>query len=70
MTAPQGMCGGLPGAKGKNLLLRASDNRIVNLGSKNAILVNKGDRILIMTPGGGGYGSIDNRNEETFRSLN
>ena len=32
-------------------------NRIVNLGGKSTVSVSAGDRLLILTPGGGGYGA-------------
>lgn len=31
--------------------------RMVNLGGKSTVAVSPGDRLLILTPGGGGYGS-------------
>jgi 5-oxoprolinase (ATP-hydrolysing) len=51
--------GGSPGAPGMNLLIRNTPvgRRLVNLGGKNAAEVEKGDRIRIETPGGGGYGA-------------
>ena len=47
--------------QGSNLLSLHSDgsNRIVNLGGKNTVEVSAGDRLLILTPGGGGYGDGD-----------
>ncbi len=53
--APYGMAGGEPGARGRNLFIRA-DGRVVNLGGKNEIEAKPGDRIRIETPGGGGWG--------------
>jgi 5-oxoprolinase (ATP-hydrolysing) len=35
-----------------------SDVRTVSLGGKNTVKVNKGDRVEIRTPGGGGWGKI------------
>lgn len=35
------------------------EERIVNLGSKNTASMQAGERIIIMTPGGGGYGKFD-----------
>jgi 5-oxoprolinase (ATP-hydrolysing) len=55
---PFGLEGGEDGAKGINLYIR-KDNIIFNIGSKNSINVEIGDSIVIMTPGGGGYGSYD-----------
>ncbi|MCK5679352.1 hydantoinase B/oxoprolinase family protein, partial [bacterium] len=54
--APYGLAGGNPGARGENTFIRA-DGRKVNLGGKNEIKAVPGDRLLIKTPGGGGYGS-------------
>ncbi|KAI9220772.1 Hydantoinase B/oxoprolinase-domain-containing protein [Blastocladiella britannica] len=59
---PYGMAGGSPGAPGLNLLLKRSsaasggEYRTMNLGGKNAVWVSVGDRVVIHTPGGGGYG--------------
>jgi 5-oxoprolinase (ATP-hydrolysing) len=63
-TAPHGLHGGLDGARGRNeLLLR--DGRTVFLGGKNVVRVKKGDRVRILTPGGGGYGAPKSTNQET-----
>jgi 5-oxoprolinase (ATP-hydrolysing) len=53
--APYGLAGGMPGKQGKNIFIRSS-GRKVNLGGKNEIRAESGDRIRILTPGGGGYG--------------
>lgn len=37
--------------------LNGSWDRIVNLGGKSTVKVSAGDRLVISTPGGGGYGS-------------
>ncbi|XP_039132018.1 LOW QUALITY PROTEIN: 5-oxoprolinase [Dioscorea cayenensis subsp. rotundata] len=54
--APRGLNGGNNGARGANYLIR-KDKRQVYLGGKNTILVNAGEILQILTPGGGGYGS-------------
>lgn len=54
--APYGLEGGENGAKGENLFIKRT-GKIINLGGKNEVSANKGDRIIIKTPGGGGYGS-------------
>ncbi len=54
--APKGIKGGQDAQRGKNLLIK-KDGKIVNLGPKNFVQVNKGDRIRIITPGGGGFGT-------------
>lgn len=52
--SPYGLAGGLPGKKGKNLLVRGGKE--TRLGGKASLRVNKGDRLVVETPGGGGYG--------------
>ncbi|KGO35501.1 MAG: hydantoinase B/oxoprolinase family protein [Desulfoprunum sp.] len=54
-TEPYGLAGGGAGAKGKNTLLRA-DGTVVALAGNAAVEVEPDDRIVIETPGGGGYG--------------
>ncbi len=56
--APYGLEGGEPGALGENWFVK-KDGTPLNLGGKNEISVQPGDRIRILTPGGGGYGTID-----------
>lgn len=55
---PYGMAGGHPGARGENLWIR-KNGRVINIGGKAACRVQAGDRIRILTPGGGGYGPIE-----------
>ncbi|XP_052759152.1 5-oxoprolinase [Galleria mellonella] len=52
---PYGMNGGEPGARGLNLLQRA-DGRLINLGGKASIEAYPGDKYIMNSPGGGGYG--------------
>lgn len=56
--APRGLHGGGNGAVGVNEWIRGSGKkqRVLNLGGKAEALMDAGDRIVIMTPGGGGYG--------------
>lgn len=58
---PYGMNGGEAGARGLNLWLTRDVNtgveRRVNMGGKGSVPMKVGDRVLIMTPGGGGYGT-------------
>jgi 5-oxoprolinase (ATP-hydrolysing) len=54
---PYGLKGGLSGKPGKQFVLRNKDG-IQQLKEMDSILVNKGDRIVIQTPGGGGYGKV------------
>jgi 5-oxoprolinase (ATP-hydrolysing) len=51
---PFGLNGGGDAEKGVNYLI--SGNLIHNLGGKNAFKVKPGDRVIIMSPGGGGWG--------------
>ena len=53
--APYGMHGGGDGKQGKNIFLRNNGRRL-NLGGKNTIQAEVGDRLRICTPGGGGWG--------------
>lgn len=60
--APYGMAGGGEAQRGLNLWVRnypgegPEATRTINIGGKARVQVNKGDRIIVMTPGGGGYG--------------
>ena len=54
--APFGIKGGNSGMIGKNLLLKNNSNKLIKLNYSEAIKVFKGDKIIIKTPGGGGYG--------------
>jgi 5-oxoprolinase (ATP-hydrolysing) len=54
--SPYGLEGGQPGLRGENIFIR-KDGRRLNLGAKNEIQARPGDRIRILTPGGGGFGT-------------
>ncbi len=56
---PYGLNGGGPGARGINLLYMKEIDRTVNLGGKNTVNVIPGDVLYILTPGGGGYGAVE-----------
>ena len=43
----------------KNIFIR-KNSRTLNLGGKNEIRARPGDRIRILTPGGGGFGTPEN----------
>ncbi|XP_050396145.1 5-oxoprolinase isoform X1 [Patella vulgata] len=60
---PYGMNGGEPGKCGVNLMYY-KDGRIVNLGGKNSVDVKPGDVFHLETPGGGGYGPVDEQGSE------
>jgi N-methylhydantoinase B len=52
---PWGLAGGDSGAPGRNLLLRDGTER--PLPAKTTLRLARGDRLVVATPGGGGYGS-------------
>ncbi|MBC8171592.1 MAG: hydantoinase B/oxoprolinase family protein [Anaerolineae bacterium] len=54
LRAPYGLQGGQPGAMGVNRLVRVDQSQI--LGGKCTLQVEPGDRLIIETPGGGGWG--------------
>jgi 5-oxoprolinase (ATP-hydrolysing) len=58
VSVPFGLEGGAPGAVGENVIERADGRRQVCTGRLSARL-EPGDRIVIRTPGGGGYGPPD-----------
>jgi 5-oxoprolinase (ATP-hydrolysing) len=60
--APFGLAGGAPGAPGRNRLERA-DGRVEELGHLGSVEVGPGDVFVIETPGGGGYGLSDSREQ-------
>jgi N-methylhydantoinase B/oxoprolinase/acetone carboxylase alpha subunit len=57
--APYGLAGGTPGKIGKNILVR--NGRKMNLGGKVSFRVKAGDRVIVETPGGGGFGKAPPR---------
>lgn len=66
VVAPHGLHGGNDGKRGLNLWIRhinndngESEERIYNLGGRASVDVSVGDRIVIQTPGGGGWGNPD-----------
>ncbi|KAK9965359.1 hypothetical protein ABG768_004455 [Culter alburnus] len=62
-TRPYGLHGGKNGAPGLNLLHK-TDGRVLNLGAKNTISLDPGDMFSLFTPGGGGYGRVDEQDED------
>ena len=60
---PYGIKGGEPGKKGINLLVR-KDGTKIELGGKVDRIVEKGETIVIQTPGGGGYGALESENQQ------
>ncbi len=57
LVPPFGMAGGKDGAVGRNILLRR-DGTAESLGSRARVEMAVGDRLVIETPGGGGWGSL------------
>jgi N-methylhydantoinase B len=55
LTAPWGLAGGEPGAVGEDWLIRANGDR-TQLPSKCTVEVQPGDELIVLTPGGGGWG--------------
>ena len=55
--APYGLKGGAQGERGKNLLIK-NDGSVHDLGGKCQLDVQPGDRLRILTPGGGGFGEV------------
>jgi 5-oxoprolinase (ATP-hydrolysing) len=54
--APFGLDGGAPAAFGKNLLVHRGAERL--LGAKIQLRVERGDILVLETPGGGGFGAL------------
>lgn len=73
VVAPHGMHDGEDGKKGINLWIRnvvnengVKEERIYNLGGRASVDVGVGDRIIIKTPGGGGWGKVSDKNENSI----
>ncbi|KAJ5607724.1 hypothetical protein N7537_004343 [Penicillium hordei] len=57
---PYGLAGGESGQAGLNLYMKKEldgTERVINIGGKMELVVQPGERILIHTPGGGGWGN-------------
>jgi len=59
-SAAAGLAGGLPGVSAHSVIRRANGDEEV-IASKALTVLNKGDRIIVETPGGGGYGDPKRR---------
>jgi 5-oxoprolinase (ATP-hydrolysing) len=55
LKAPWGLAGGQPGARGRNAVQRR-DGRVEEVGGKATLAMEAGDRLIVETPGGGGFG--------------
>jgi len=62
--APYGLEGGESGKKGENIWIHHIENsneiEVLSIGGKNTVTLNTKDRIIIKTPGGGGWGKSEN----------
>ncbi|KAH8704894.1 putative 5-oxoprolinase [Talaromyces proteolyticus] len=65
--APYGMECGSDGQRGRNIWIGKKSKLKISIGGKNTINVEPGDRIVIETPGGGGYGE---KNDDAGRPNN
>lgn len=57
LRPPYGSHGGAPGQCGVNTILRQGERELV--GGKHTAQLGAGDRVIIATPGGGGWGAAD-----------
>lgn len=68
VVAPYGMAGGEAGKRGKNLWVKKDpvdgSTRTISMGGKATIMAGVGDRVIIQTPGGGGYGAVNELTKE------
>ena len=62
LTVPWGLAGGSNGLAGEDWLIRSDGSREL-LPSKCTVDVAQGDRLLVLTPGGGGWGPPDGRRQ-------
>jgi len=62
-VAPWGLLGGQSGSLGA-YWVRRKDGRKERIGSKATLTLNRGDRLIIETTGGGGYGNTEERRSE------
>ncbi|KAH8597264.1 Hydantoinase B/oxoprolinase-domain-containing protein [Bisporella sp. PMI_857] len=68
---PFGMAGGGSAMSGKNTLLektQSGEERAVNIGGRKDFHIQAGDRVIIETPGGGGWGIPSKGNVEILRT--
>lgn len=60
--APNGLDGGGPGKRGRNVLVRrygTPEAQYISLGGRNTVKLDAGDAIGIFSPGGGAYGPAE-----------
>src|SRR5678815_2224647 len=63
VTAARGSQGGGPGARSRAAIHRA-DGRVEEIASKTSTSVSRGDRLMVETAGGGGFGDPASRARE------
>ena len=61
---PYGLAGGQAGVTGCNRLLR-NQGSAESLGGQVQFTVEPGDRLIIETPGGGGYGAVEQEDDHS-----
>jgi 5-oxoprolinase (ATP-hydrolysing) len=70
---PYGLQGGKDGSRGLNLWIRKDESsngeRVINLGGKNTVKVSAGDRVIICTPGGGGWGTPTSNEDQVDEAI-
>jgi N-methylhydantoinase B len=65
--APYGLDGGHPGTLGENLVLRSDEE--IHLPGKGSFDLHAGDILSIRTPGGGGYGKMEQKLDPANRQV-
>jgi 5-oxoprolinase (ATP-hydrolysing) len=73
VTEPYGMKGGENGGRGANYWVKRREDgseRWINLGPKNIVAMATGDRCVMHTPGGGGFGIPGTRKEDETNGAN
>ena len=63
---PWGLQGGEPGALGEYILVKWNGD-IIKLPSKCTVQMEKGDSLIVHTPGGGGFGDLKKRDPEKVK---
>ncbi|KAK7222353.1 hypothetical protein V2G26_010356 [Clonostachys chloroleuca] len=66
VVAPYGLAGGECGKKGVNYWVKLEPDgstKTISMGGRSTALMRKGDRVIIHTPGGGGYGPPETTNK-------
>jgi len=58
VNQPRGIEGGGNAERGLNLWIK-TNGEVINIGARNTVQTKVGDRVVIMTPGGGGYGKVE-----------